>query len=118
MIRVSKDDFNVIAYKLLSYLYECLKAGVPASLSKAEELCGVNRMYFNAVMSDLESRNMIILNALREAGGEPVAINEFRITIDGAEFLSENDSMKKVASAIGSAFSEIVNAAIAVASLI
>lgn len=115
---MSKDDFAVIAYKLLSYLYECLKAGVPASLDKAQELCGVNPMYFHAVLSDLERKSLLILNAFRNSGGDYALVNEFRITIDGAEFLSENDSMKKIASAIGEAFSSTLKAALAVASLL
>lgn len=114
---MSKDDFNVIAYKLLSYLYGCIKAGVPASLVKAKELCGVNDMYFNAVVSDLEAKGLIMLDAVIGADGCIAIVNEFRITIDGAEFLSENASMKKAASVLGAAFSEIVSAAVAVASM-
>ena len=115
---MSKDDFDIIAYKLLSYLYTCLKAGVPVSLEKAKELCGVNEVYFNAVLSDLESKNLIIFDVMRSIDGDVALINEFRITFDGAEFLSENSAMMRAASMIGGPFGEVVKAAISVASIV
>ena len=33
------DDYEVVVYKILVYLYECIKAGVPPSPEKAKELC-------------------------------------------------------------------------------
>jgi hypothetical protein len=35
---MSRDDYHVIVYKVLTYLYECLKADVALKLEKASEL--------------------------------------------------------------------------------
>ena len=34
---MSYDDFDVIVYKVLQYVYSCLKQGVQPSLGKAQE---------------------------------------------------------------------------------
>ncbi len=38
---MSKDDFEAVAYKVLSYLYACLKAGAVPSEAKALEMSRV-----------------------------------------------------------------------------
>ena len=37
-IPMSRDDFEVVAYKILVYLYACLKAGAEPSVAKAQEV--------------------------------------------------------------------------------
>ncbi len=34
---MSFDDFEIVAYKILAYLYACLKEGVSPSVNKAHE---------------------------------------------------------------------------------
>ena len=50
---MAKDDMRVIACKLLTYLYECIKAGGVPSEAKARELAGCNAVYWCAVLDDL-----------------------------------------------------------------
>jgi len=50
---MAKDDFDVIAYKILAYAYACLKQGVAASTDKACEVAKVNEVYFFAVLESL-----------------------------------------------------------------
>ena len=41
MLGISKDDFEAVAYKVLSYLYACLKTGAAPSRAKALEMSRV-----------------------------------------------------------------------------
>ena len=115
---MSKDDFDVIVCKLLSYLMACLKAGIEANIEKAEELTGCNNLYWNAVLDDLSEKGYIKLEGTKAFGGDYAAICSMRITIDGAQYLKENEAMAKVKRTLGSALSGAIDAAITVTQLI
>lgn len=44
---MAKDDYYVIVYQILSYLYQCLKKGatVDVSMLSSESLFGINKKY-------------------------------------------------------------------------
>ena len=101
---MAKDDYHVIVYQILSYLYSQLKKGerIDVNMFSCEALFGINEMY----------REYIILN-LYEAGYiKNVSVNETkyidgtiqthitglencRITPRGIEYLTDNSFMEK-----------------------
>lgn len=115
---MSKNDSDVIVCKLLAYLMACLKAGIEANVEKAKELTGCNNIYWNAIIEDLSEKGYIKLEGIKASGGDYAAICSMRITIDGAQYLKENEAMTKVKRTLGSALSGAIDAAIAVTQLI
>ena len=102
---MSKDDFEVVAYKVLSYLYACLKAGAVPSEAKALEVSRVGEVYFYAVLSSLQSKGLVEpIRELRDMNGDVVAIaGTLSITMDGAAYLKENGAMRRVGRFLGAA---------------
>ena len=111
---MSKDDFEVVAYKVLSYLYACLKADVAPSEAKALEVSRVGRVYFYAVLSSLQSKGLIEpIGEFRDMNGDVVAMaGTLSITMDGAAYLKENGAMRRAEKFLGSAFAVVVDAAV------
>lgn len=108
---MSKDDFDVIVYKVLSYLYACIKAGVEPSLDKAHEVAGCNDVYWNAVFADMLEGKLIAATAIK-AWGEPIYL-DVRITSTGAAYLRDNSRMAAAGSFLGKAFEKVLESAIA-----
>ena len=50
---MTKDDYPVIAYKIMSYYYACLREGTEGNVTKSQELTGCNDVYFRSVIDDL-----------------------------------------------------------------
>ena len=110
---MAKDDFMVIAYKILAYLYECMKAGKtpdPADYSYSCSMFSIPESYWNSIMTDMISNGYIAnANVVRTIGySKIVTTPETRITMQGAEFLSENSTMAKVKSILGAGFDGIL----------
>lgn len=51
---MSKDDYFVVAYRVLKYFYECFKAGqYPEASVLSPDALGINPTYFVNVMQSL-----------------------------------------------------------------
>ena len=108
---MAKDDYGVIAYKVLAYYYACIKDGVNGNVTKAQELAGCNDLYFTAVIKDLTARGLLAGEVVY-SWGEEVVFAELRITIDGTVYIEENSTMTKVRHALGKAFEVVTEAAV------
>jgi hypothetical protein len=97
---VSKDDFEVVAYKVLSYLYACLKAGAEPSDSYARQVSGVNDVYYCAVVRSLMSKGLVEpFGEIRDIGGDVLTFaGTPSLTMDGAAYLRDDAAMRRVAS--------------------
>ncbi len=102
---MSKDDFEVVAYKVLLYLYACLKAGAVPSEAKALVVSRVGEVYFYAVLSSLQSKGLVEpIRELRDMNGDVDAIaGTLSITMDGAADLKDDDAMRRVGRFLGAA---------------
>ena len=104
---MSKDDYFVLAYKLLRYLYRCLKEGTPASWSVVApntENFPVPQQYFTYLLSHLLADGYIEGIAETKAIGAPVQFKEttgLAITPKGIAYLEENSTMKRVQEFLG-----------------
>ena len=45
---MASDDFEVVAFKILSYLYRCMKSGKKVDIAALRQLVGCNETYFGA----------------------------------------------------------------------
>ncbi len=95
---MAKNDFFVIAYRILAYLYECMKQGVFPDLNDVSyERLGIPERYWIDVIRNLYDDGYITGIIIRDSVGGMtwVAPDNPRITISGIEFLQENTSMSK-----------------------
>ena len=94
---MSHDDMHVIMYKILSYLYGCMKKGDEPDPERIDNLkLGINLSYWTAIMVQLIERGYVkgymVKNADNETSVVPVRPT---VTMDGVEFLMENSLMAK-----------------------
>ena len=114
---MAHDDFDVIAYKLLAYVYGCLKAGKSVGIDKAWELCGCPpEDYWKAILASLQSDGYITVQDPRyDILGNVMTPGSCAITMSGALYVRDNSAMKKAQRFVGKAFEKTLAAAIAIA---
>ena len=99
---MAKDDYSVIVYKILKYLYARLKKGEPIvseMLMYDGPLFNINRSYWVYVWSNLSEQGYITgLRNIKVAEGNYIKdqLSGCEITPKGIEYLSENSVMKKI----------------------
>jgi len=101
---MAKNDYFVLAYRVLSYLYACLKEGEPADweyLNYNTKDFPIGEEYFRYLLEHLlldEYIEGIVL--ISRVGTKAKGIKEtdgISITPKGIEYLQENSTMKKAA---------------------
>ena len=99
---MSKDDYHVIVYKILAYLYVQLKRGEKVEekyITHDSVLLNINYRYWEYIIENMLMqgyiRNVIIT---RPWGGEIIfeQLDQCEITPAGIEYLCDNSLMKKV----------------------
>ena len=100
---MAKNDYFVMAYKLLKYLYDCLKHGQAADLRLIQcesKYFPVDENYFNYLLVNLASDGYITgvtpVPMMNETYPGAKVTSEIMITPRGIEYLQENNKMKKV----------------------
>lgn len=96
---MAKDDYFVIAYRILDYLYQCFKQGVQPDISFiSAEALQINRGYWLNMMASLHQEGYITGIAFSNAVGQyrGLRATDIRITQRGIEFLEDNSKMAKV----------------------
>ena len=99
---MAKDDYPVIAYQVLAYLYHCLKGGLPveASMLQADgKLFQINERYWAFILTALCGEGFITGLKTTPVYGRPYPLIDdlegLMITPRGIEYLSENSWMQK-----------------------
>lgn len=99
---MSKDDYHVIVYQILAYLYQCLKKGVSVEAKNLEHNCKyfqINRDYWMYILYHMQSSGLIEgLTFVDIDGSEfplPTNLEKCRITPKGIEYLCDNSLMEK-----------------------
>lgn len=99
---MAKDDYPVIVYQILSYLYQCLKAGMAVEeeyLKPGGKIFSIHPSYWAFILSHLVEDGMIEgVNLVKAWGQEfPVIekLDKARITPAGIEYLMENHFLSK-----------------------
>ena len=98
---MAKDDYFVIAYKILNYLYACMKAGETPNLSYLHydtEDFPVCRACWNDIFSNLIEEGYIMgLAAVPILGQTTPSVKlteKLKITSAGIAYIQENSTMQ------------------------
>ena len=99
---MSKNDYHVIVYKILLYLYECLKNGENPKTEKLNNialLAGVNERYWHYILRTLLDAQFISGGVRVDVDGtyeRVFSLELLEITPTGIEYLTDNSLMAKV----------------------
>jgi len=101
---MAKDDYFVIAYRLLKYLYDCIKKGkVPNQEVLNADFFNINEEYWHYILRTLyEDEYIKGIFIDTELGGTPYAVrlNKMEITPKGILYLDENSAFQKIKGAV------------------
>jgi len=102
---VSRDDYFVIVYKLLKYLYECLKKSKYPDINVLDaDFFSIDTPYWEYIISNLRNDGYITGVALVDILGrrEPCVkiLPNMAITPKGILYLEENSVFQKVKEAV------------------
>lgn len=105
---MAKNDMPVIIYKILKYLYECMKAGKqPDEMDFCAEskLISIPLLYWNCVIREMYDNGFVRGVSVLSTKDGPLIIldSDFNITLKGVEFLEDNTLMQKVREHLGTA---------------
>lgn len=91
------DDMHVIMYKILAYLYDCMKRGRDVDVNAIScDRLGINKRYWVAIVIELAERELIKgAMIIRSDDTVDVSLFEPTVTMSGVEFLMENSMMSK-----------------------
>ena len=96
---MAKDDYFTIVYKMLKYLYECLKSGkdIDPLMLTASSL-GITERYWLYIMVHMIKGGYIEGAEYRDypTGLEIINLPLAQITPEGIEYLLDNKMIKKV----------------------
>ena len=106
---MAKDDMEVVIYKILMYLYECMKRDVMPDLKKYgwhSELIDIPQQYWCKIIRVLVEKGLVKgFSVCPTKDGILIETKPpIEITYEGREFLRENSGMKKAKEVCGDAF--------------
>ena len=99
---MAKDDYHVVVFRILKYLYQQLKKGLPVEtemLLHDSKICNINESYWRYIMTSMQEKGLI--TGLEKGEGEPYApletqLKDVQITPDGIDLLSDSKMSDKV----------------------
>lgn len=102
---MARDDYDVIVFKILTYLYHNLKDGYidDTYLYPLTNDFPIKEEYFLSILEDLEDKKFIKnLRLVKAWGGEVISydLSQLKITGDGVAYLRDNSKMRKVINAV------------------
>lgn len=115
---MTSNDYEVIAYKVLSYLYACIKVGKHVDIPVMRELVGCNEAYLGVIVKGLQDDGYVRgfffdgVSGVIMDSPNIAAIREPAITMEGAAYVKENSRMGKVKAFVGKAFELALQTAI------
>lgn len=94
---MAADDMHVVMYKILAYLYRCMKDGEKPERRMFDfDAMGINKPYWECIVAELVRRDLVKgIDIMSTSLYDSVAIRNPRITMEGVEFLMENSMMRK-----------------------
>ena len=102
---MAKDDYDVIVYRILVYLYACKKRKIMHEESTFNAAVRKNvdsDEYFADILSMMQEEGLIEgLTIVKAWGGDKIIASDYgdmQITVKGIRYLSEDSRMNKVGS--------------------
>lgn len=117
---MAKDDYEVIMYKILKYLYECMKNDKETELEHfawSSKMFSVPKNYWCEIIITLVEKGYITgFEIIKHTKDRPQVQTErpFKITFEGVQFLNENSGMQKVREYCEETFKVLLSALIGV----
>lgn len=112
---MAKNDMEVIMYKIIRYLYECIKTGKSPELTDIMWRCklfDIPKVYWLAIMRELIEDEYI--DGLRFIGAKDMEqvlqVSDIRITKKGRDFLKDESVLSKIKPALDAGFETLVTA--------
>lgn len=92
---MAQNDMYVIMYKIIAYLYDCMKHGVEPAISQWDfSALGVPEPYWATVVEQLVSHGFVSgVNIWHSDGKTKVAPVKPEVTMEGVAFAQENSMM-------------------------
>lgn len=101
--KMAKDDYHVIVYKILLYLYGVMQRKIVFShdaFNKLIERSDIKEEYLANILRLMQSEGLIEGGAFKKAWGHEYImisdLEDLQITADGIRYLKENSTMNKV----------------------
>lgn len=94
---MARDDYYVVVYRLLKYLYDCLKQGKHITNDKLKELTSnLNYDYWVYILLNMYEEGFISgVKPVETFSGKDVKIIDLQITPKGIDYLQNNSTMHK-----------------------
>ena len=98
---MAKDDYHVIVYQILAYLYTQLKAGDPVDpelLKPESTYLNINERYWTYIMENLRRDELVTGIKITKPWGKEVIVmglEDAMITPRGIEYLTDNSFLNK-----------------------
>ncbi len=98
---MARDDYFVVVYKILKYLYECLKSGKSPDIYNilTAETYGVNESYFEYIIAELFEEGYIkgvsMINVIGRTTPAIKITPNITIKPKGIEYLQENSTIAR-----------------------
>lgn len=88
---------HVVIYKILAVIYSAMKRGEePEKADYSAAALGIPEGYWKQIINELVERGYVTgIGFVRTTAGPVVNISRPRVTLDGVEFLMENEMMRK-----------------------
>ncbi|MBR3494250.1 MAG: hypothetical protein IKH38_02380 [Clostridia bacterium] len=94
---MAKDDYHVIVYKVLGYLYRQLKKGEPVDpemIRPGSKICPINETYWKYILTTMQEEKLIrgldIEEGQEDFDPDDEQLKRLIITVKGIELLSDN----------------------------
>lgn len=111
---MAQNDMEIIIYKILAYLYECMKAGKHPRMEDMGSTCqmfSIPRSYWEQIMRELIDCGYVkgFRYRANKSAQSIFMLDDVGITLKGREFLRDNSGMQKAKEFLGSAFAVLLD---------
>lgn len=95
---MARDDMYVIMYKVIAYLYECMKLGIKPVDNKWDAAAmDIPQSYWKQIVGEMIDHGLISGITYTKVAGGGIVIEPFDpvVTMEGVQFAQENSMMAK-----------------------
>lgn len=111
---MAKDDMEVIIYKILEYLYKCMKLDRKPDISEygwSSKIMDISKNYWCRIIEILVKEGFVEgFTVAHTKGGTLIQSDPpISITLKGRDYLRDNSAMKKARAVYGKAFEVVLS---------
>ena len=102
---MAKDDYFVIVYRLLKYLYDCLKKSKQPNIEVLDaEFFGIDAPYWEYILTNLEEDGLVtgivFVSVIGRQEKGIKGVRNIKITPKGIQYIDENSAFQKIKNAV------------------